>query len=398
VFSGCGDFFIGLHQISVAGCNGRMENESKSLAYESYGHTNDLPADVKELFALAEQESIEFGADWFANLIDAVYAKDKGIAICVLRLCGKPVAALPIRVIHQTFGVRVESLSNYYTALYSPVFDNSLQVAELSFLLKAIQKQFGQVSSWRFSPMAPESSSYRLLLKSLLAIGNSGFEFFSFGNWFLKVNEDWNSYLKGRTGALRSNIKRMSKKFSAEGGLLSVVKGGPSLDDALSAYQNVYAKSWKKPEPFVDFVPGLIRTCSNRGWLRLGIASIHGRPIAAQIWIVANKKALIYKVAYDEEFKANAPGTLVSALLMEHTFSEDKVTEVDYLIGDDPYKKTWMSDRRERWGIIAYNPFSVFGLFGLIKELFGRACRGFAGKFFADKKPTDSLSFPRVKS
>jgi len=40
------------------------------------------------------------------------------------------------------------------------------------------------------------------------------------------------------------------------------------------------------------------------------------------------------------------------------------VHEIDYLTGDDTYKKDWMSHRRERWGIIAFNPRTPRGLLG----------------------------------
>lgn len=85
-----------------------------------------------------------------------------------------------------------------------------------------------------------------------------------------------------------------------------------------------------------------------------------------------NDSANIYKVAYDEAFKAYTPGTLVTAMMMQHVIETDKVSKVDYLMGDDPYKKTWMSERQERWGIIAYNPRSIGGLFELCREALGR--------------------------
>ena len=46
-----------------------------------------------------------------------------------------------------------------------------------------------------------------------------------------------------------------------------------------------------------------------------------------------------------------------------------------YLIRDDPYKKTWMSHRRKRWGIIAYNPKILNGILGLSKEVLGRTLK-----------------------
>lgn len=220
--------------------------------------------------------------------------------------------------------------------------------------------------------MDPESTSFRTLLAALQASGLVPFRFFCFGNWYLQVHDDWTTYFKNREGTLRSTIKRMTKKFAAEGGTLELVQGGANLDRSLAAYERVYASSWKKPEPYPEFVPGLIRTCAERGWLRLGVAWLNGEPIAAQLWIVSNGKANIYKLAYDENFKLYASGTLLTAMLMEHAIEKDRVVEVDYLIGDDPYKKSWMSHRRERWGIIAYDPETVTGMFGLSKEVLGR--------------------------
>ncbi len=198
------------------------------------------------------------------------------------------------------------------------------------------------------------------------------FKYFAFGNWYLQVEGNWTDYLKGRSGTLRSTIKRMMKKLIADGGSLELIVGGADLERGLAAYEGVYATSWKVPEPYTQFMPGLMRICADHSWLRLGIVWINGEAIAAQLWIVANGKASIYKVAYNENFKPYAPGTILSAMLMEHVIEKDHVAEVDFLIGDDPYKKTWMSNRRERWGIAAYNPRTILGLWGLTREVLGR--------------------------
>jgi CelD/BcsL family acetyltransferase involved in cellulose biosynthesis len=79
------------------------------------------------------------------------------------------------------------------------------------------------------------------------------------------------------------------------------------------------------------------------------------------LWIVSERRAEIYKVAYDEAFKQLSPGTALTAKLMQHVIDIDGVDEVDYLIGDDPYKKSWMGARRERWGIEAIRPAHPIG-------------------------------------
>ena len=162
------------------------------------------------------------------------------------------------------------------------------------------------------------------------------------------------------------------QKFSDEGGTLEIVTKPDRLEQAITAFQEVYSASWKIPEPYPDFVPSLIRLLCSKGMLRLGIAWLHEKPIAAQLWIVGQEKASIYKVAYHEEFASFSPGTVLTSHLLQHVIDEDHVKEVDFLIGDDKYKQIWMSDRRERWGIVAYNPRTLIGFVLLLKETMGR--------------------------
>lgn len=60
---------------------------------------------------------------------------------------------------------------------------------------------------------------------------------------------------------------------------------------------------------------------------------------------------------------------------MEHVIDVDNVHEVDYLTGDDAYKKDWMSDRRERWGVVAFNLRTPHGLLAAARHLGGRATK-----------------------
>jgi hypothetical protein len=343
------------------------------VTIDTYRHPDEFPADVLQLFAVLERQSMEFGVPWYRNLVNTVFAKHEGVRFYGLRKRGHPVAIVPVLVDKLAMGQQATSLSNFYTSLYSPVFEKGLKVRDLVPLVRAIKDAHAPLGSIKFAPMDPQATGFSIWRESLQAVGMVPFKFFCFGNWYWPVDSDWPTYLKGRAGTLRSTIKRSSKKFSAAGGKLELVLGGADLERALAAYEQVYASSWKKPEPFPDFVPGLIRSCAEQGWLRLGVAWLNDKPIAAQLWIVANGRANIYKLAYDENYKAYASGTLLMTMLMEHVIEKDKVLEIDYLIGDDPYKKTWMNQRRERWGLVAYNPKTINGLWGLGREVLGRA-------------------------
>lgn len=342
---------------------------------DEYKHPREFPEDVRKLFAEAETVSIEFGTSWYANLVDTVYPTESGVRFYVLRQGEQPIAALPVLLDRATGGRQVKSLANFYSALYAPALAPTVKAVDLVPLINAIRDLHRPLGSFRFAPMDPESLTYRRLLNAMRSAGIVPFQYFCFGNWYLNVESNWATYLAGREGAIRSTIKRMGKKFGADGGTLEIIEGGSGLERGIQAYESVYATSWKVPEPFPAFMPGLIRACAERGWLRLGVAWFKERPIAAQVWIVANSKASIYKLAYDESEKGYAPGTLLTALMMQRAMEQDKVTEIDYLIGDDPYKKNWMSDRRERWGLVGFNLATLSGLGGLAQQLASWAYR-----------------------
>jgi CelD/BcsL family acetyltransferase involved in cellulose biosynthesis len=342
---------------------------------EVYAQLEELPADTRAFLQAAEARNVGFGLDWYRNLVRTVYPDDDGVRLYELRRGGKPVAVLPLRLERGRGGWRAYSLSNYYTSLYEPVLAQNTKAAHLLPLLNRVRIDFASLGSLMLAPMAPGAHAYVVLLEALSLAGWFPFEFFAFGNWYQPVRSTWPEYLAERKSNLRNLIRRMGRKFAAEGGTLEVLTSPADMVEGIAAYEKVYAASWKRPEPFRNFVPGLLQTCAEKGSLRLGIARLHGEPIAAQAWIVAHGRAEIYKLAYDEGFKEYSPGTLVTAMLMQHVMEVDQVREIDHLNGDDPYKKIWMSERRERWGMVAYNLRSLPGLLGFTREALGRSIK-----------------------
>jgi hypothetical protein len=226
---------------------------------------------------------------------------------------------------------------------------------------------------WDMVDLHPLQAETALLDATLAAFRNAGMmaaRYFCFGNWYLDVNKrTYREYHAALPSKLRNTIQRKSDRLNNVGRLrIDIITTGDDLADEIAAFEQVYRSSWKTPEPYPQFIPGLIRICARHGWLRLGIAYIDETPAAAQLWIVCGGVASIYKLAYDEKFSSESAGSILTSRLMQHVIDIDKVREVDFLSGDDPYKKDWMSHRRERQGIIAFNLRTAHGVLGALKH------------------------------
>lgn len=292
-------------------------------------------------------------------------------------------ALMPMRadtVTNRFFSTRqLAAAANFYTPLFGPIVADIKPVHDgLKTLVKAIASDRERWDTVAVYPMDGDSPLYASMLSGFRSAGMAVQSYRCFANWYLKVGgRSYEEYAASLPPRLRNTLKRKAKQLSGESVRMEIITGGDELDRAIRAYQTVYQASWKQPEAFPYFVPELIRTCAREGWLRLGVAYIGDRPAAAQMWIVAGGVASIYKLAYDQEFVKYSIGSLLTAHLMRHVIDVDCVHEVDFLSGDDTYKSDWMSHRRERWGIMAFNLRSSKGLTLAVVHLGGRAVKNF---------------------
>lgn len=338
------------------------------------GHAQ-LPQAALQLLDEQAGANVELGADWFAHLERSVFAVEGGVRYLVQSHGSAIVAVLPLVHQRRAGGVRAAGLSSIYTSLYRPSLAPWLGPTDLLPLLRALRRELAPLASLTLAPIDLKAPAVRTLAAALAMDGFAVFPYFCFINWTLKSPRSWIEYLAARPGALRNTIVRSTKRLRGLGGRTEIVTGTPDAERALAAFQHVYARSWKVPEPFPAFIPGLVRLCAAKGWLRLGIAWLGEQPIGSQLWIVAHGRAAIFKLAYDEAHKKLGAGTALTAKMMAHVIEQDRVAEVDFLIGDDAYKRDWMDERRERWGLVAYNLRSPGGLAGWLRESAGRALR-----------------------
>lgn len=360
--------------------------EQASLQARVYSALEELPAAYMRLFEEAGRQSFFLTLPWFRNF--AKTALDEG---CALRIYGigpkdglGPAAGMLVacslpQLQNMTSLRKLSALTNYYSCFFAPhLAAPGGRIREtLHELARTISAERPRWDAVEIQPLDVNSEGFSALVEGFKAAGFVVQTFFCFGNWYLAVNgRSFAQYVESLPSVLKNTLQRKQRKLEKSGRAnIEIITGGEDLEAAIQAYTKVFRASWKRPEPYPDFIPGLIRMCSEMGVLRLGLVYVDGEAAAAQLWIVHGGVAFIYKLAYDERFGDLSVGTILTARLMQHVLNVDKVDEVDYLSGDDSYKKDWMSHRRERWGILAMNPRTTRGALAICRHLGGRSMK-----------------------
>jgi hypothetical protein len=266
----------------------------------------------------------------------------------------------------------LESLSNFYTPIYTPLINKVS--SDIYEVMKIAISEITDYKKWDviiFWPMDPASDAYSSLIHTFKSKKWPLLREVCFANWYQPVHGcGFEDYFKNRPSRLRNTLARKQKKYnSLQNAKIDIITQKEDVEEGIINYQSVYTKSWKLPEIYPHFIPNLIRSAANNNLLRLGIMKIDEEAVAAQFWIVCDKHAFIYKLAYDQAYKEYSPGSLLTMEMMRYVIDVDNVVEIDFLTGDDTYKQDWMDNRRERWKITAFNPHSIKGLFSSIKPL-----------------------------
>lgn len=158
-------------------------------------------------------------------------------------------------------------------------------------------------------------------------------------------------YWTARPGRLRETVRRKGAK-----GVVAL-RIADAFDPADWAdYEAVYAQSWKPEEGNPAFLRRFAEAEGLAGTLRLGLAHIDGRPVAAQLWTVEHGTAYIHKLAHVEDAKTHSPGTLLSHALFAHAIDCDGVETIDFGTGDDAYKRDWMEQVRPMLRLDMHRP------------------------------------------
>lgn len=280
---------------------------------------------------------------------------------------GRPVALVPLQA---GPGGALTSLTTPYTVLFQPLLAANADPAAIG---AALGRHLRRRPVTVLEAMDPAWPHFAPLLAGFRAAGLVAATFDHFGNWHEPAaGPGWPAYLAARPGALRETIRRRGRAAARDGTVrFEVLRDAEGLDAALAAYEAVYARSWKVPEPHPAFNAALLHGMAGQGAMRLGVMWQGDTALAAQYWTVQDGVATVLKLAHDDAAKALSPGTLLTAHMIRTMLEANEAATLDFGRGDDPYKRQWAGQRRQRTGVLLANPWRIGGAVALGRHYAG---------------------------
>jgi hypothetical protein len=338
--------------------------------------TFDNPADLAKALPDLPDSHFYDTAAWYR--VFAETCLDPGDRLHVERLDGGHV--LPLRdrpdAIGPFQGRRLESLGNYYTCRYAPLLNRPDAASAIAAWGREIRRRKPRPSRLVFAAMDHPSAGFDALWTGLRRAGYLMEATEDFGNWYLGVAGDFAGYWANRSSRLRNTVERKERAlFRAHRASVEILETPGQVARAIDLYQQVYAESWKDPEPYPDFIPSLIATGVKAQAVRVGVLLVDEEPVATQLWTVWNGHATIFKLSYAERLARFSPGSILTRHMISYAFSRGGIAEIDFGCGDDPYKQDWLPERRQRWIITAYDPLSYCGAAHTLRRYLPRLLR-----------------------
>jgi len=366
-----------------------LPDASRAYRVRQFANFTDLPGSYR---ALLDDEIERLGLfrepEWFDYLMRNLFEGDE-LRIYGLEEAdsGRALLLAPLRYTTSDHAAKkgcvVGSLShpeNYATAAL--IFDPALEHPAL--VLEALFRHFRSASrdghAQRFDAIRMWPFELGSALGDTLhrALRGAGFFVQSYANSFNRYEDttglSHEAYFAQRSANMRYNVRRRQRALERTGRLELVLVASPAdLEGSVPDYISVSRASWKPlASMFALETLQLMHLCATKGYLRLGILRLDGRPVAVQFWIVSGGTAHCARLAYDEAYKKLAVGVVLTNFMIAHVLDHDRVSKLDYGYGRDEYKEGWMKNAREYYGFMAFNPSTRIGRLSAFRHIQGR--------------------------
>jgi CelD/BcsL family acetyltransferase involved in cellulose biosynthesis len=160
--------------------------------------------------------------------------------------------------------------------------------------------------------------------------------------------ESWDAYLATRSRNLRQQLRQKERRLLERGLSYRTVSAPDELEPALDALFELHRGRWgTEASPFFAgqerFHRAFADAAFERGWLRLRLLELDGRPVAANYCLRFGEAEWYYQSGRDLALEDQSVGLLVLAWAIREAFSEE-ATQFKLGPGLQDYKSRFATD------------------------------------------------------
>jgi CelD/BcsL family acetyltransferase involved in cellulose biosynthesis len=162
--------------------------------------------------------------------------------------------------------------------------------------------------------------------------------------------DDWEAFLAARSSNFRQQVRKFERRLERDNGLRFHQTTKPEeLGRDLDLVFRLHAARWGEGttdfqrQPARAFHEQFAAVALERGWLRLWIAELDGRPAAAWYGFRFGGADWFYNQGRDPAFERSSVGFVLTAHALREAV-RDGMREYKFLLGGEDYKKRFASD------------------------------------------------------
>jgi len=188
------------------------------------------------------------------------------------------------------------------------------------------------------------------------------------------------SALADCSGSFKRNLRRQGKKLAQQGAVtLTLARHGIELDAAFAEFLRLEASGWKGDAGrssaialhphLLGFYTELKTRFAAADACLISLLKLDGVAIAAQFCLFAGDTLYMQKIAYDEAWHAEAPGSLLLYRLIEYACRDARIRHLSFVTGPAWAVGRWNPQAHDVWDVHVFKP-SLGGLCGFAMRRF----------------------------
>jgi len=178
------------------------------------------------------------------------------------------------------------------------------------------------------------------------------------------AGHSWESYLASVGASHRQNVRRRLRRISASFHVdFQQVRTEAQRRECLQSFAELHRRRWAERqgsaaldgEGIMDFHDEFSAIALQRGWLRLFMLHLDGKPVASIYAFKYGKVFYFYQSGFDPAYASHSVGLVTMGLTIQRAMGEG-AEEYDMLHGDEQYKFLWARNGRDLVRLDCYPP------------------------------------------